>query len=291
MTPKLISKLQCKSISRWLGPARMLAATACAVLLFSALAPFAIAQTPTLIVVRALPAKLKKGETAQALPPLTKTDVGEIKLGGKTVEMTDFQPVLKGPHVLQLMVILDSEEMLGAAGQFDEIKKFFADMPPNVEIGVGWLLQGNVKVVQPFTTDRDLAGKALIAKAREEAANPKNDNGNPYQCLRNLAAHWPDGDPGKLRAVLMFTDGITRGNGQAQANDQLNPDVAGLPVAGAGRDRSLPVLLDGPHRCGPKPGPRGTARGTNQLLSTGRGHWWRSALRGYFRPRLADSSA
>jgi hypothetical protein len=227
MTPKLTSKLQCKSISRWLGPARMLAATACAVLLFSALAPFAIAQTPTLIVVRALPAKLKKGETAQALPPLTKTDVGEIKLGGKTVEMTDFQPVLKGPHVLQLMVILDSEEMLGAAGQFDEIKKFFADMPPNVEIGVGWLLQGNVKVVQPFTTDRDLAGKALIAKAREEAANPKNDNGNPYQCLRNLAAHWPDGDPGKLRAVLMFTDGITRGNGQAQANDQLNPDVAG----------------------------------------------------------------
>jgi len=227
MTPKFISKLQRKSISRRLGPVRMFAATACAVLLFSALAPFALAQTPTLIVVRAVPAKLKKGETAQALPPLTKADIGEIKLGGKTVEMSDFQPVLKGPHVLQLMVLLDSEEMLGAGGQFEEIKKFFADLPPNVELAVGWLLQGNVKVVQPWTTDRDLAGKALIAKTREQAADPKNDNGNPYQCLRNLAAHWPDGDPSKLRAVLMFTDGITRGNGQAQAGDQLNPDVEG----------------------------------------------------------------
>ena len=171
------------------------------------LAPLAIAQTPTLIVVRAVPAKLKKGETATALPPLSKADIGEIKLGGKTVEVTDFQPVLKGPHVLQLMVLLDSGQMLGAGGQFDEIKRFFGDLPPNVQIGVGWLLQGNVKVVQTFTTDRDLAGKALVTKTREEAANPKNDNGNPFQCLRGLAAHWPDGDPAKLRAVLMFTDG------------------------------------------------------------------------------------
>ena len=253
MTPELTNKLHCKSIARRLSPVRMFAAIACAVLMFSALAPFAIAQTPTMIVVRAIPAKLKKGETAQALPPLTKADVAEIKLGGKTVEMSDFQPVLKGPHVLQLMVLLDSGQMLGAGGQFEEIKHFFADLPPNVEVGVGWLLLGNVKVVQPFTTDHDLAGKVLIAKSREEAANPKNDNGNPYQCLRNLAAHWPDGDPAKLRAVLMFTDGITRGNGQAQAGDQLNPDVRAPRNVAARRHRSLPLLLDGPHPGGPQP--------------------------------------
>ena len=49
---------------------------------FAIVAP-APAQTPTLLVLRAVPAKLKKGETAAALPPLTKADVGDIKIGGK----------------------------------------------------------------------------------------------------------------------------------------------------------------------------------------------------------------
>jgi hypothetical protein len=135
--------------------------------------------------------------------------------------------VFKGPNTLQLMVVLDSMQMIGGKGQFDDIRKFFDQMPPNVEIGVGYLLQGNVKITQPFTTDRKLAGAALIEKTREEAANPKMDNGNSFQCLRQLAAHWPNGDPTKLRAVLMFTDGIIRSNGQSQGGDQLNPDVEG----------------------------------------------------------------
>ena len=141
--------------------------------------------------------------------------------------MTDFSPLLKGPHNLQLMVLLDSMQQLGSGGQFDDLTKFMHDMPPNVEIGVGWLLQSQVKITQPFTTDHDLAAKALVPKTREQAANPKNDNGNPYQCLRWLSAHWPDADPAKVRAILMFTDGIIRGNGQSQGGDQLNPDVDG----------------------------------------------------------------
>jgi hypothetical protein len=212
--------------TRSMGAARMLAAAASAVLVFSAVAP-AVAQTPTMIVVRAVPAKLKKGETAQALPPLTQADIAEIKINGKPAPVKTFEPVLKGPHNLQLMVLLDSMQMIGGNGQFDSLKKFFNDMPPNVEIAVGWMLQSKVVVVQPFTTDRTLVGNVLIRKTREEAASPKNDNGNPYSCLRYLASHWPNPDPGKIRAVLMFTDGVIRNNAQPQGGDQLNPDVDG----------------------------------------------------------------
>jgi len=172
-----------------------------------------------------MPAKVKKGETFAALPPIAKADIGEIKIGGKVAPVTDFAPLLKGPHVLQLMVVFDSMQMIGGNGQFDDIKKFFRDMPPNVEIGVGYLLQSKVVVAQPPTTDRALADAALHQQTREQAANPKNDNGNPYACLKELAYHWPSADPAKLRAVLVFTDGITRGNGQTQAGDQGNPDV------------------------------------------------------------------
>jgi hypothetical protein len=225
MTPKFTSQLN----TRILHPARWFAAAAGAVLLLCGVAPdAAVAQsTPTLVAVRAMPAKTKKGETFATLPPLIKSDIAEVKVGGKVAEVTDFVPLLKGPHNLQLMVLLDSMEMIGVNGQFDEMTKFFHDMPPNVEIGIGYLLQGNSKIVQGFTTDRSLLTKALHQQTREEAANPKNDNGNPYSCLRQLAAHWPDPDPNKLRAVLVFTDGIIRNNAQSQGGDQLNPDVEG----------------------------------------------------------------
>lgn len=226
MTPEIMRHpIATKSHSLRLNRA-LCAAAAVALLAFAVVAP-APAQTPTLLVLRAVPAKLKKGETAAALPPLTKADLGDIKIGGKVAPVTDFGPLLKGSHNLQLMVILDSMQQLGSGGQFDDLAKFMHDMPPNVEIGVGWLLQSQVKITQPFTTDHDLAAKALVPQTREQAANPKNDNGNPYQCLRWISAHWPDADPGKVRAILMFTDGIIRGNGQSQGGDQLNPDVDG----------------------------------------------------------------
>jgi hypothetical protein len=205
---------------------RLLAAAGLAIFAFSAVAP-ALAQTPTLIVVRALPAKLKKGDTTAALPPLTQADISEIKIAGKPAPIKAFDPVLKGPHKLQLMILLDSMQMIGGNGQFDSIKKFISTMPDNVEVGLGYMLQSKVVVAQTFTTDRALVGAAMKQKTREEAANPKNDNGNPYSCLRDLAAHWPQADPAKLRAVLMFTDGVIRGNGQSQGGDQLNPDVDG----------------------------------------------------------------
>ena len=226
MTPQFTNPLPIQLKFRSLGPARILAAATGALLLFFAAAPPAAAQTPTLYVVRGMPMHAKLTENFLFQPPLTKADIGQIKIGGKPVPVTDFQPLLNGPHGLQLMVLFDSWQMLGSGpGQFDDIKQFFHDMPPNVEIGVGWLLQGKVVVTQPFTTDRDLAGKALVAKTREEAANPKNDNGNPYSCLGYLAAHWPTPDPGKLRAVLMFSDGVIRNNALANSGDQVDPNI------------------------------------------------------------------
>ena len=184
-------------------------------------------------VVRAMPIKAKKSEVFPPQPPLTNSDIGEVKIGGKTAPVTGFVPLFHDPHspVLQLMVLLDSEQMSRRQWSICRHYQFFKDLPPNVEIGVGWLLQGRAVVVQPFTTDRELAGKALIPKTRAEAANPKNDNGNPFQCLRDLAAKWPTPDPAKLRAVLIFTDGITRSNGQIMVGgangEQMNPDVSG----------------------------------------------------------------
>jgi hypothetical protein len=205
-------------------------ATVAAVMLLSVAAPLAIAQTPTMIVLHAMPQGVKKGDGYPVQKALTQDEIGEIRLNHKPVPIVSVDPLLRGPHTLQIMVLFDSMQSIGGNGQFDSIKKFFDSMPPNVEIGVGWMLQSKVKVVQTLTTDRKLVDSDTVLKQHKlaEAANPQNANGNIYSCLRDLSAHWPGGnDPTKIRAILMFSDGLISSNAQAQGGDQLNPDVDG----------------------------------------------------------------
>jgi hypothetical protein len=229
MTPENLNKETNRTIERKLVLrcfARLLTVTAGVLLLFSAAGPVAIAQdASTLVVLRPVTAKLKKGEKSHAVvtTPLLQTDVAEIRIGGKPATITAWTPLLKGTYGLQIMILLDSMEQIGVNEEFDDIKKFIGGLPPNVEIGVGYLLQGKAKITQTFTTDRKLAGDAL--KEPQETTLPKNDNGNPFACLRDLAAHWPSPDQKKLRAVLMISDGIIRSNATPQGSDALNPDV------------------------------------------------------------------
>ncbi len=226
MTLELNSISPMHNNSRSSRSVRFLAAAAGALLLFLAVAPDTVAQTPTMVVVRAMPFKVKRGENFDPLPPLTPADVAQIKIGGKVAPVVHFDPLLKGPHTLQLMILLDSMQMLGSQGQFVDIESFLNSLPSNVEIGLGWLLQSQVKVVQDFTTDRQLVYKKLIPQTEKEAADPLNDNGNPFSCLGWLSTHWPNPDPAKLRAVLMFTDGITRNNSIPQNGEEFNPDAS-----------------------------------------------------------------
>src|ERR1035441_4505078 len=86
--------LSTHSKSRSLGCARRIAAAAGALFVFTTLAP-AFAQTPTLILMRAMPAKTKSGETFTEMAPITKSDITSVKIGGKDAEVTDVQPLLK----------------------------------------------------------------------------------------------------------------------------------------------------------------------------------------------------
>jgi hypothetical protein len=202
-------------------PARVLAAAIAAALLFPAVA---LAQdAATLLVLRPVP-KAKKVDPSIPVAPLVQSDIAEIKIGGKPATITASTPLLKGQTTLQLVVLLDSAHPFTAESQVDDLRGFFKLLPINVEVAVGTMLEGKAKIIQPFTADHALAGAALHPQSREEAAGPKGDNGDPYYCLQDLAAHWPDPDPAKVRAVLVFTDGIVRYNNSGYAS-QTNPTV------------------------------------------------------------------
>ncbi len=206
------------------GVLRLLALALLAFFFVTAATDTAAAQT--LLVLRPVAPSSKKDKKKKSAEVITtqlqKADIGEIKLGGKPAEVASLTPLLGGDYGLQFMVLIDSMEQIGINEQFDDIRKLFDHMPKNVEISVGYMLQGKVRLAQDFTTDRKLAGDAL--KVPQDTTSPKNDNGGPYNCLKYLANHWPQPDPKKLRAVLMITDGVNRYN-SFQGGDQDDPDV------------------------------------------------------------------
>src|SRR5579884_1626728 len=110
---------------------RNLLAVAALLMATPAITTSALAQTPTMLVLSAVPARSNNGGSSAPLPPLVKSDITEIKIGGKPADITGFDPLLKGPHTLQLMILFDSMQMLGAQGQFDDLKRFIGDLPPN----------------------------------------------------------------------------------------------------------------------------------------------------------------
>jgi hypothetical protein len=292
MTPEILSKGTNKMIVRKpisLGVARFLAVAAGVLLLCFAAQSVAFAQDSTLVVLRPVTAKLKKGEKSHAVvtTPLLQSDVAEIRIGGKPATITAWTPLLKGTYGLQIMVLLDSMEQIGINEEFDDLKKLFNALPPNVEIGVGYLLQGKVRIAQGFTADRKLAGDAL--KEPTDVTLPKNDNGNPFNCLRDLAAHWPNPDPKKLRAVLMITDGIIRNNATAQGSDVLNPDVdaanQGLTRAGI---MPFPFFYMDPVPADPSRSEGGQLEGQQNMDQLATGAQGQALYDGQFAPATFD---
>jgi hypothetical protein len=188
----------------------------------------------TLLVLRPTP-KSKKADPSIPVSPLLQSDVAEIKIGGKPATITSWTPLLKGTTTLQLVVLLDPAHPFSADSQVDDLRSLFNRLPANVQIAVGTMLQGKARLLQPFTADHALAGAALHSPSKEEAAGPKGDNGDPYYCLQDLATHWPDPDPAKVRAVLVFTDGTVRFNNSGYAS-QANPtvDIAAQSLLRAG---------------------------------------------------------
>jgi len=205
---------QMKSKSQTLRTARFWVGAMSAVCLLFATGLTAAQDTSTLLVLRPRPKgvdrdkvrTLSPGEGANVVPSIISSQVTEIRIGGKPAPITSWTPLLNGPTKLQLVVLFDSQLRIGLGKQFDEIKTLFNSLPTNVEIAVGVMLQGRVVITQPYTTDRSLAGNALHLPTMEDALNPMKVS-RGLTCLRDLVVHWPDPDPKKVRAVLLFTNG------------------------------------------------------------------------------------
>jgi len=154
------------------------------------------------------------------LPPLQKEDV-KVKQGKKFLNVTQLIPAQGNNAPLQLMILIDDTLNTSVGNNLSDIKDFISAQPPSTLIGVAYMANATVKVVQNFTADHDLAAKAVRLPLGSLSSMD-----SPYLSLISFVKSWPQQNV--RREVLMVTDGIDRLRGEKPEPSRLGPNYGSV---------------------------------------------------------------
>ena len=134
------------------------------------------------------------------MPEIKREDV-LIKRGKERLQVTDWVPAQGNRAGLELFLLIDDASDPRIGGQFDELRAFINAQPQTTSIGVGYMRNTTVQIVQEFTTDHAAAAGALRLPFGSPGAL-----GSPYYSVIDLMNRWPASQ--NRREVVMVTDGI-----------------------------------------------------------------------------------
>jgi len=92
----------------------------------------------------------------EGTPPITKDDV-QFSTGKERKQIADW----KKDDNLFLAILIDDSIVNTAASQWNDLKEFIMAQPATTHIAVGYIRDNATQVAQDFTTDHELAAKAL----------------------------------------------------------------------------------------------------------------------------------
>ncbi len=153
--------------------------------------------------------------SGKRMPEIQKQDV-VVKNGRKTLQVTEWVAARGDRAGLELFLLIDdaSDPVLGT--KLDELRAFINAQPSTTSVGLGYMRNATVQIVQNLTTDH-----ALVAKALRLPLGYAGAYGSPYLSVVDLMKRWPASE--NRREVMMVTDGIDRA--RRSRNALLNPDV------------------------------------------------------------------
>ena len=162
------------------------------------------------------------------VPTLQQGDV-KVKQGKNFLKVTQLIPAKGDNAALQLFVLIDDTLDSGVGSNLNDIRDFIKAQPASTLIAVGYMSNATVNIVQNFTTDHDLAVKALRLPRGSFSTMD-----SPYLSLISLVKGWQQQKV--RREVLMVTDGIDRLRGEQPAasrsgsnagtrNSRMGPDL------------------------------------------------------------------
>jgi len=150
------------------------------------------------------------------LPRLRQEEI-KVKQGRTFLQVTQLISAQGDNAALQLMILIDDTLDPSVGGNLNDLREFIKAQPSSALIGVGYLSNATVTIAQNFTTDHDLALKAVRLPR-----GTLSSMDSPYLSLIKLVKGWPQQNV--RREVLMLTDGIDRLRGEKPTASQLGPN-------------------------------------------------------------------
>jgi hypothetical protein len=145
------------------------------------------------------------------VPVIRREDVMAYQ-GKERGTVTDWLP-LQGDHAgLEFFVLLDDASSTSLGSQLEDVRQFILGQPNTTSMGVGYMRDGTVDIVQNFTTDHAAAAKSLRLPFGSTGAIS-----SPYFSVVDLLKRWPES--AVRREILMVSDGIDRYGGAGLADD------------------------------------------------------------------------
>lgn len=113
--------------------------------------------------------------------------------------ITNFVPLQGDRADLELFLLVDDCSSCEFGPKFDELRRFVSLQADTTAVGVAYIRNGALEVIENPSKDRARAIQALTAPSGTKAANP-------FEALRDLINGWPKNS--SRHAVLMITNGI-----------------------------------------------------------------------------------
>lgn len=150
------------------------------------------------------------------LPPLQKEDV-KVKQGKKFLPVTQLIPAHGDNAALQLMILIDDTLDTSVGNNLTDLKNFINNQPSSTVVGVGYMSNAGVNIVQSFTADHEAAVKTVRLPRGAQSTMD-----SPYLSLINLVKGWQQQKV--RREVVMVSDGIDRLRGEQPQTSRLGPN-------------------------------------------------------------------
>src|ERR1700722_10175952 len=159
-----------------------------------------------------------------APPPKVTQDDILVSQKKRHMQVTGFAP-LREQAGLQLWLLIDDGSATSLGSQLADLREFVRQQPSTTQIGIGYMRNGSVAVVQPLTADHDLAAKTMRLPTGVPACSA-----SPYLAVTELIHKWP-ATP-EAREVLMVSSGIDPDYGSGPDNPYLSGAIDTAQRAG-----------------------------------------------------------
>ena len=194
------------------NPAALLSALFAATFVFPSVAPAQTKEAAGNTTFTVTAVAKKEGEVSN----IAKDNV-QLFQGKERKQIGDWK---KG-DTLFLAILIDDSIDSGAGGQWQYLKDFIMAQPASTSIMVGYIRNNSTTVAQDFTSNHELAAKALRLPIGVGALGS-----SPYLGTIDMLKRWPD--TGVRRSILLITSGIDyfRGSGWGTFYPDLDPLIS-----------------------------------------------------------------